>query len=271
MLELRGFSFTPFVLFRGVRVGVGRFRWVGGESGARTPPTTITSGGRSSVWTRTRSTRWPTTTPGWHPSCPARSATSSSSAVQHNSPSLAERKRLGAARCAFVTRAVACSAASHNPRWVPAATAIACSALSPASAGVQNCARPAASLLTRPRATTSVVSDHGEVVMCSSPIDSAIQAQGVITPSIVRSSTSLGGVTRCPNRGAQRSVISLAVRDSSTPQEFVASKGAKLGNNCREVNPAVGSRHGIPPPHHVTWRHARHSSGRRPASGNHQA
>jgi hypothetical protein len=86
---------------------------------------------------------------------------------------------------------------------------------------------------------TSVVLDRGEVVMFSSPIDSAIQAQGVITPSIVRSSTSLGGVTRCPNRGAQRSVISLAVRDSSTPQEFVASKGSKLGNNCREVNRAL--------------------------------
>jgi hypothetical protein len=131
---------------------------------------------------------------------------------------IAERKRLGATRCAFVTRAVARSAATHNPRWVPTATAIACSALPPASAGVHNCARPAGSLLTRPRAATSVVLDHGEGVMFSSPTDSAIPAQGVITSSIVRSNTSLGGVTRCTDRGAQRSVISLAVRDSSTPQ-----------------------------------------------------
>jgi hypothetical protein len=116
---------------------------------------------------------------------------------------------------------------------------------------------------------TSVVLDRGEVVMFSSPIDSAIQAQGVITPSIVRSSTSLGGVTRCRNRGAQRSVISLAVRDSSTPQEFVASKSSKLENNCREVNPVLSSRNGIPPRLHVTWRRARRSSARRRASGNH--
>jgi hypothetical protein len=152
--------------------------------------------------------------------------------------SIAERKRLGAARCACVTRAVACSAATHNPRWVPTATAS--------------------------------VLDHGDVVMFSSPIDSAIQAHGVITPWIVRSSMSLGRVARCPNRGAQRSVISLAVGDCSTSQDFVASKGSRLGNNCRDVSPAVGSRSGIPP-HHVTWRQARRSFARRPASGNQQA
>ena len=58
-----------------------------------------------------------------------------------------------------------------------------------------------------------------------------------------------GGLTRRPNRRTQRSVISLAVRDSSTPQDLVLSKSSRLGNNHREVNPAAGSGNGIPPPH----------------------
>jgi hypothetical protein len=96
---------------------------------------------------------------------------------------------------------------------------------------------------------TPTVVDHSDVVMSCGPIDSAIQVQGVITPSIVVSSTNLGGVTRRPNRRTQRSVISLAVRDPSTPQDLVLSKSSKLGNNHREVNPAAGSGNGIPPPH----------------------
>jgi hypothetical protein len=121
------------------------------------------------------------------------------------------------------------------------------------------------------RHDTPIGVDHSHVVMSCGPIDSAIQVQGVTTPSIVRSSTSLGGVTRRPNRRTQRSVISLAVRDSSTPQDLVLSKSSKLGNNYREVNPAVGSGNGIPPPHHVICRQARRSFSRRPASGNTQA
>ena len=96
---------------------------------------------------------------------------------------------------------------------------------------------------------TPIVVDHGDVVMVCGPIDSAIQVQGVITPSIVGRAVT-GGLTRRPNRRTQRSVISLAVRDSSTPQDLVLSKSSKLGNNYREVNPAVGSGNGIPPPHH---------------------
>jgi hypothetical protein len=114
---------------------------------------------------------------------------------------------------------------------------------------------------------TAVVIDHSDVVMGCGPIDSAIQTQGVIAPSIVVSSTSLGGVTRRPNRRTQRSVISLAIRDSSTPQDLVLSKSSKLGNVPLEVNPAAGSGNGIPPPHHGICRQARRSFCRRPASG----
>ena len=98
------------------------------------------------------------------------------------------------------------------------------------------------------RHDTPVVIDHGDVVMVCGPIDSAIQGQGVITPSI-GDSVVPGGVTRRPNRRTRRSVISLAVRDSSTPQDLVLSKSSRLGNNHREVNPAAGSGNGIPPPH----------------------
>jgi hypothetical protein len=84
------------------------------------------------------------------------------------------------------------------------------------------------------------------MVMICGPIDSAIPSQFVPAPSIDRR-TVTGGLTRRPNRGTQRSVISLAVRDSSTPQDFVLSKSSRLGNNHQEVNPAAGSGNGIPP------------------------
>ena len=98
------------------------------------------------------------------------------------------------------------------------------------------------------RHDTSVVVDDGDVVMFSGPIDSTKQVQGVITPSIGGPAVT-GGLTRRPNRRTRRSVISLAVRDSSTPQDFVLSKSSRLGNNYQEVNPAAGSGNGIPPPH----------------------
>ena len=94
---------------------------------------------------------------------------------------------------------------------------------------------------------TPVVVDDGDIVMFCGPIDSAIQGQGVITPSIDGCAVT-GGLTRRPNRRTLRSVISLAVRDSSTPQDLVLSKSSRLGNNHREVNPAAGSGNGIPPP-----------------------
>lgn len=83
------------------------------------------------------------------------------------------------------------------------------------------------------------------VMMVSGPIDSTKPGQGVITPSL-RASTVTGGLTRCPNRRTLRSVISLAVRDSSTPQDFALSKSSRLGNNHHEVNPAADSGNGDP-------------------------
>ena len=117
---------------------------------------------------------------------------------------------------------------------------------------------------------TPVVVDDGDVVMFCGPIDSAIQAQGVITPSIDGCAVA-GGLTRRPNRRTLRSVISLAVRDSSTPQDLVLSKSSRLGNNHREVNPAAGSGNGIPPPPNRICRQARRSFVRRPTSGSNQA
>ena len=93
----------------------------------------------------------------------------------------------------------------------------------------------------------ALVVAHRDVVMGCGPIDSAIQTQRVLTPSI-RCRAVTGGLTRRPNRGTQRSVISLAVRDSSAPQDIVLSKSSRLGNNHREVNPAAGSGNGIAPP-----------------------
>ena len=117
---------------------------------------------------------------------------------------------------------------------------------------------------------TPVVIDHSDIVMFCGPIDSAIQAQSVITPSI-GASVVPGGVTRRPNRRTRRSVISLAVRDSSTPQDLVLSKSSRLGNNHQEVNPAAGSGNGIPPPHHVICRQARRSFCKTSSVGKHQA
>jgi hypothetical protein len=105
------------------------------------------------------------------------------------------------------------------------------------------------------------------VVMFSGPIDSTKQAQGVITPSIDGFAVT-GGLTRRPNRGTQRSVISLAVRDSSTPQDLVLSKSSRLGNIQREVNPATGSGNGIPPPSDRVCRQARRSFRSRRTTGN---
>ncbi|ABK65981.1 hypothetical protein MAV_0494 [Mycobacterium avium 104] len=103
-------------------------------------------------------------------------------------------------------------------------------------------------------------------MMFSGPINSTKQAQGVITPSIDGYAVT-GGLTRRPNRGTLRSVISLAVRDSSSPQDLVLSKSSRLGKHSREVNPAVGSGNGIPPPPEVICRQARRSFSRRRASG----
>jgi hypothetical protein len=116
---------------------------------------------------------------------------------------------------------------------------------------------------------TPVVVDDGDVVMLGGPIDSAEQAQGVITPSIDGCAVT-GGLTRRPNRRTRWSVISLAVRDSSTPQDLVLSKSSRLGNNHREVNPAAGSGNGIPPPHQTIYRQARRSFLSRRTTGTHK-
>jgi hypothetical protein len=48
------------------------------------------------------------------------------------------------------------------------------------------------------------------------------------------------------NRRTRSSVISLAVIDSSPPQDLVLSKCSRLGSHQREVSPATGSSTGIP-------------------------
>ncbi|ORC04727.1 hypothetical protein B1T48_06695 [Mycobacterium persicum] len=77
-----------------------------------------------------------------------------------------------------------------------------------------------------------------------------------------------GGLTRRPNRRNRRSVISLAVRDSSTPQDFSPSKSSRLGNNHGELTPAAGSGNGTPPPPDRICRQARRSFVRRRTPGN---
>ncbi len=74
---------------------------------------------------------------------------------------------------------------------------------------------------TSARHHTSISIDDDDVVVFCGPIYSAVQVQD-FTPSIGVPAVA-GGFTRRPNRGTRRSVISLAVRDSSTPQDLVLS------------------------------------------------
>ncbi|BBU22145.1 Uncharacterised protein [Mycobacterium xenopi] len=92
---------------------------------------------------------------------------------------------------------------------------------------------------------TPVVIDDRDIVVISSPINSTKQRQGI--PPEIGDSVVPGGVVRRPNRRTRRSVISVAVHDSSPPQDLVLSKSSRLGNNIREVNPAAGSGNGISP------------------------
>jgi hypothetical protein len=112
----------------------------------------------------------------------------------------------------------------------------------------------------------SIAVDDGDIVMVSGPIDSTKQRQSVTLPSIDETAAT-GGLTRRPNRRTLGSVISLAVRDSSTPQDFVLSKSSRLGNNYREVNPAAGSGNGITAPPDRICRQARRSLRRRRTPG----
>jgi hypothetical protein len=116
---------------------------------------------------------------------------------------------------------------------------------------------------------TPVVIDHRDVVMAAGPIDAAIQAQGLITP-LVGASPVPGEVERRPNRGIPRSVISVAVRDSNTPQDLDLSKSSRLGNNHQEVNPAAGSGNGISPPPDRICGQARRSFKSRRTTGKHR-
>jgi hypothetical protein len=70
--------------------------------------------------------------------------------------------------------------------------------------------------------------DNGDVVMGLCPVDSAVQVQNVIT-SLIQLGTNLIRVTQRPNRGTRRSVISLAVRDSSTPQDSFYRRAQSSG------------------------------------------
>src|SRR6185312_5253084 len=109
--------------------------------------------------------------------------------------------------------------------------------------------------------------DDGDIVMLCGPINATKHAQGVVPPSIDDVAVA-GGLTRRPNRGTLWSVISLAARDSSTPQDLVLSKSSRLENNHREVNPAAGSGNGIPPPPDGICRQARRSFRSRRTTGN---
>jgi hypothetical protein len=146
-------------------------------------------------------------------------------------------------------RPVARNAATHSPRSVsnPYRDRI-LRGVAGLSQQRQQLREPARIVIHPPaRHNPAVVIDHGDVVMFSGPIDSAIQAQGLTTP-LIGASVVPGGLTRRPNRRIRWAVISLAVRESSTPQDLVLSKSSRLGNNPREVNPAAGSGNGIPPP-----------------------
>jgi hypothetical protein len=117
-----------------------------------------------------------------------------------------------------------------------------------------------------PQHDMTIVIDHRDVVMVSGPIDSAIQAQGVITPLI--GAVVPGGLTRRPNRRTPRSVISRAVRDSSPPQDFVLSKSSRLGGGLGQRHPTTTPRDLPPgaPLFRTTSSAGRHqaSPGRRP-------
>ena len=108
-----------------------------------------------------------------------------------------------------------------------------------------------------PHHDLTIVIDHRDVVMVSGPIDSAIQAQGVITPLI--GAVVPGGLTRRPNRRTPRSVISQAVRDSSPPQDFVLSKSSRPRGQARHSfvrRQAPGDTR-----HHPAADHARNRAG----------
>lgn len=79
--------------------------------------------------------------------------------------------------------------------------------------------------------------------------------------------TSQVEVTRHPNHGTRRSDISLAVRDSSAPQDPMLSKSSKAREDIEEVTPAAGSSNGIPPPHRLVCRQARRSFRRHSNTG----
>ena len=94
-----------------------------------------------------------------------------------------------------------------------------------------------------------VVIDHRDVVMVCSPVDSAVQPQGVLTPSI-GDCVVAGGVVRRPNCRTRRSVISLAVHHSTTagPRSFEELKAREQPSGSQ---PRGGLGNGIPPPDQV--------------------
>ncbi len=118
----------------------------------------------------------------------------------------------------------------------------------------------------------AAVVDDGDIVVGLGPVDSTEQGHPFTLPFTSLLVTSLGGVTRRPNHGARRSVISLAVRDSSTPQDLVLSKSSKARENLGEVEPAADSSNGIPPPppHTPVCHRTRRSFVRRRTPGHHR-
>jgi hypothetical protein len=110
--------------------------------------------------------------------------------------------------------------------------------------------------------------EEGEVVVGLGPVDPTEQSQIFTIPSPSPLVTSLAEVTRHPNHRTRWSDISLAVRDSSTPQDLIAVEELEGSGNLGEVDPAAGSRNGIPP-HTPVCRQARLSFSRRQTPGTH--
>ncbi|EFL05327.1 predicted protein [Streptomyces sp. AA4] len=82
--------------------------------------------------------------------------------------------------------------------------------------------------------------------------------------------TGPGGVTQRPNRGTRRSVISVAVRDSSTPQGPRSVEELEAREHIERSPPAADSGYDIPPPRSPVHRRTRRSFTSRRTTGTHR-
>ena len=114
----------------------------------------------------------------------------------------------------------------------------------------------------------SGVVDDGDIVVGFGPVDAAKQCQDALSPSVFLLLTGPGRVTQRPNRGTQRSVISVAVRDSSTPQEPRSAEELEAREHIERSPPAADSSNDIPPPQSPIHRQTRRSFRSRRTTGN---